>query len=66
MQAVPDDILEAAAYARTMTAAEVEAIIHRIVDEVTVPAILVPRFAKTSNSTAMTPFVNFLLSEFIS
>ncbi|KAJ6564729.1 OPT-domain-containing protein [Mycena capillaripes] len=33
IQAIPDDLHEAAEYARTMSAAEVEQIIHRIVDE---------------------------------
>jgi OPT family small oligopeptide transporter len=33
IEATPDDLLEATEYARTMSAAEVEEIIHRIVDE---------------------------------
>ncbi|KAJ7895019.1 OPT-domain-containing protein [Mycena leptocephala] len=33
IQAVPEDVLEAVAYARTMDTAEVEEVIHRIVDE---------------------------------
>jgi hypothetical protein len=34
IQAVPEDLLKAAEHARTMNVSDVEAIIHRIVDEV--------------------------------
>ncbi|KAF7375387.1 OPT-domain-containing protein [Mycena sanguinolenta] len=40
IQTSSEDILEAAAYARTMSAAEVEAVINRIVEEVCLPPLL--------------------------
>jgi hypothetical protein len=63
IQAVPEDVLEAVAYARTMDTAEVEEVIHRIVDEVCLPCLKKkPRkvlMSLSEYSTAMTPYVGF-------